>query len=139
MLNFTLRQTTQTRNGSIDIKWVDPGPISVCTIVSKILKLPTITFRASLSSMAFIAYGLAGAWKSCLPMGCVTVLGAFSDATLLLSLLPFCIVEVIPPVWGVAKKRALGQSFTLYSLDPQTKQAPINLQQSPLCLFPQCV
>ena len=120
-------------------EWVHTGSIKACTIVSKIWKLPTITSGAFLSSTAFISYDLVGAWASCLPMGCVTVLGAFDDATLLLSLLPFYIAEAIPLVWSAVKERALGQSFTLCSLNPQTKQAPISLQQSPLCLLPQCI
>ena len=62
-----------------------------------------------------------------MPLGYVSVLGAFSDATLLLSLLSFYIAKAIPPVWGAMKERALGQSFTLCSLDPQTKQAPVSL------------
>ena len=120
-------------------EWVDPGSINACTIVSKIWKLPTIIFEASLSSTAFIAYALAGARASCLHMVCVACLNALGDAILLLSLLLFYIVETVPPCWGAMKERALGQSFTLCSLDPQTKQAPVNLQHSPLCFLPQCV
>ena len=57
----------------------------------------------------------------------------------MLSLLLFCIAETVPPVQGVVNERALGQSFTLCSLDPHIKQAPVNLQHSPLCFLPQCV
>ena len=116
-------------------EWVDPRSINACTIVLKIWKLPTIIFGASLSSTAFIAYALAGALASCLLMICFTYLGVLGDAILLLSLF-FYTAETIPPVRGAMKEQALGQSFTLCSLDPQTKQAPVNLQHYPLCFLP---
>ena len=74
-------------------EWVDTGSINACTVVSKIWKLPTITFGASVSSTAFIAYALARARPSCLPKVCVLCLGILDDVTLLL---PFCATEAVP-------------------------------------------
>ena len=84
-------------------EWVDPGSINACTIVSKTVKLPTITSGVSVSYTAFIAYALAGARPSCLAKLCVPCLGTLGDATLLL---PLGTNETLPPVWGTVKGRA---------------------------------
>ena len=92
---------------------VEPASINAYTLVSKIENLQTITSGASLSSTAFIAYALAVARASCLPIVCVACLDAIGDAILLLSLLLFCNAETVPPVQGDVKERALGHSFIL--------------------------
>ena len=99
--------------------WVDHGSINACTIVSKIVKLPTITSGTSVSSTAFIAYALVGARPSCLAKFCVPCLGTLGDATLLL---PFCIDETLPLVYGAMKGRAL-LHFSIFVLHGSTTQA----------------
>ena len=71
---------------------------------------------------------------SCLAKVCVPCLGTLGDTTLLLH---FCANETLPPVWGAVKGCALVHSRILCSMDPQPKQAPVTLQQSPLCSLPQ--
>ena len=79
---------------------------------------------------------ICSSWRrpSCLPKVCVPCLGTLGDATLLR---PFWTDDTLPPVWGAKEGRARVHSRILCFMDPQPKQAPVNLQQSPLWFLPQ--